>query len=211
MANKISVASVIEKNRIASDVAYLAALDIEIPDPLTGAVLETLRYVNNTEDIVRNGVTYSAIQFSLELKSESGATPTISLSLSDYTKAVLAKMEQYKGGVGFNVNISVFASNNLSGPAEVTEYFEVVNASAANYDVTFTLGAENALTKQFPKRIQRRDFCQWIYKDPNTCRYSGSMAACDHTLEGAAGCRAHANAINFGALPSLVPSGSLFA
>jgi hypothetical protein len=210
MANKISVASVIEKNRIASDVAYLALLDIEVPDPVTGAVLETLRYVNNTEDVVVGGQTYMAIQFAIELSAASGETPSISLSFADYTQTVLSKMDAYSGGVGFNVRISVYASNNLNGDPEVAEYFEVTAASATNYEVTFTLGAENALTRQFPKRVQRRDFCPWVYKDVNTCRYSGSLGTCDHTLDGTLGCRAHSNVVNFGGMPSLVPSGSIY-
>jgi hypothetical protein len=210
MANKLSVAAIIEKNRISSDVAYLALLDIEVPDQTTGDILETLRYVNNTEDVVRNGLTYTAVQFSLELNSASGQTPQINLGFFDYTQEVLSRMQNYAGGVGFNANISIISSDNLDGEAEVTEYFEVIAASATNYQISFTLGAENALTKQFPKRIQRRDFCPWVYKDARTCRYSGNMTVCDHTLEGQLGCRAHQNVINFGGLPNLVPGGTLF-
>lgn len=210
MAGKISVASVIEKNRIASDVAYLALLAIDVPDPTTGAIVETLRYVNNTEDVVVGGQTYTAVQFSIELQSASGETPSISLTFFDYTQEVLSKMNDYAGGVGFNITISVIASNNLDGTPEITEFFEVTAASASSYQVSFTLGAENALTKQFPKRIQRRDFCPWVFKDVNTCRYSGSLTTCDHTLDGTLGCRAHQNVINFGGMPNLVPSGSVY-
>jgi hypothetical protein len=210
MANKLSVASIIEKNKISSDVAYLALLEIEVPDPATGDVLETLRYVNNTEDVVRKGVTYTKVQFSLELSSASGETPQINLSFFDYSQEVLSRMQNYGGGVGFNANIIVLASNNLDGDPEVAEFFEVIAASATNYQVQFTLGAENALTKQFPKGVQRRDFCRWKYKDARTCRYAGSMTVCDHTLEGQLGCRAHQNVVNFGGQPNLVPSGNLF-
>lgn len=210
MANRLSVASIIEKNRLSSDVAYIALLDIEIPDPVTGDVLETLHYANNTEQVVRKGITYEAVQFSLELNSSSGQTPQITLGFFDFTQEVLSKMNQFNGGVGFNANISIVSSDNFDGDAEVTEYFEVIGASASNYEVSFSLGAENALTKQFPKRIQRRDFCPWVYKDVNTCRYSGSMGVCDHSLEGTLGCRAHQNVVNFGGQPNLVPSGNGF-
>jgi hypothetical protein len=210
MPERISVASVIEKSRLSSDAAYLACLEIQVPDPATGVILETLRYVNNTEDIVRKGVTYLGVQFSLDVKTELGGMPSVTLNFYDYSQEVLSKMSDNAGGVGFQVTMSVIASNNLDGDAEVTEYFEVINASAANYVVTFTLGAENGLNRQFPKRIQRRDFCQWIYRDGSTCRYSGPLAACDHTLEGANGCRAHQNVVNFGGCPNLVPQGSLY-
>ncbi|MFT4064269.1 hypothetical protein [Paraburkholderia sp.] len=210
MPAKISVASVIEKNRLSSDVAYLAMLEIDVPDPATGTILETLRYVNNTENVVRNGNTYEAVQFSLDVKAELGAMPSVSLSFYDYAQHVLSKMKDNQGGVGFKVTITVVSATNLDGDPEVAEYFEVTDASAANYVVQFTLGAENALTRQFPRRIQRRDFCQWIYRDANTCRYSGSINGCDHTLDGPNGCRAHQNTENFGGCPNLVPSGSLY-
>jgi hypothetical protein len=210
MPAKISVASVIEKNRLASDVPYLALLEIQVPDAATGTVLETLRYVNNTEDVVRGGNTYMAVQFSLDVKAELGGMPNVSLNFFDFAQEVLSKMNDNAGGIGFKVTISVISADNLDGDAEVTEFFEVVDASASNYQVSFTLGAENALNRQFPKRIQRRDFCQWIYRDPQTCRYNGSIAACDHTLEGGNGCRVHQNVVNFGGCPSLVPQGSLY-
>jgi hypothetical protein len=210
MSGKISVASVVEKNRVASDAAYLVCLEIKVPDPMTGVILDTLRYVNNTEDVVLRGVAYQAVQFSIDVTAQLGGMPSVNLNFFDYTRAVLSKMNDNAGGVGFQVKIIVVASNNLDGDPEVTEFFEVINASASNYQVNFTLGAENALNRQFPRRIQRRDFCTWIYRDGTTCRYSGPLLACDHTLDGANGCRAHQNTVNFGGCPNLVPQGSLY-
>ncbi|MGN8188654.1 hypothetical protein ACTJLD_21960 [Burkholderia sp. 22088] len=209
MGNRLSVASVIEKNKLGSDVPYLAFLEIGVLDRTTGSILETLRFVNNTEDIKRNGATYTAAQFSLELKAETGTQPQIMLSVLDYARVLLQKMQDNSGGTGFPVTVIVCSADNLNGTPEVQEYFEVVNASATNYTVSWTLGAENGLQKMFPKRIQRRDFCQWVYRDGSTCRYNGPMQVCDRTMEGTLGCRAHGNVINFGGYPNLVSSNSV--
>jgi hypothetical protein len=210
MPNHISVASVVEKNRLGSSVPYLVCLDVDIPDPVTGAVLETMHLVNNTEDIVLQGVTYLKMPFSIELKQESGAMPQITLTVTDYSRALLEKLNNNGGGVGFNVKVSVFNSDTLDRPPEVTEFFEVLNADASNYVVSFTLGAENALARQFPRRTQRRDFCQWVYKDLDTCRYTGQLTACDRSLNGAMGCSKHNNVVNFGGFPSLTSANSVY-
>src|SRR5260370_11885150 len=95
MSNHVSVASIIEKNRLGSDVPYLAFIDVGVIDQSTGSVVETLHYVNNTEDIVRQGVTYTAMQFSLELKSQAGAHPQISLSTLDYSRLLIHKLNDH--------------------------------------------------------------------------------------------------------------------
>lgn len=207
MAQPISVASVIEKNKIGSSVPYLAFIDVGVIDPTTGGTVETLHFVNNTEDITRQGILYTAVQFSLELKTQVGTQPQITLTMLDYTRLVIQRMQDYGGGTGFPVTVIVSNSDALDEKPDVQEYFEVVQASADNYSVTWTLGTENALNRQVPRRMQRRDFCQWVYRDANTCRYNGSMPACDHSLHGTLGCRAHSNVVNFGGFPNLVGQG----
>jgi hypothetical protein len=211
MPNPVSVASIIEKNRLGSDVPYLAFLDVGVIDPTTGATVETLHYVNNTEDIVRQGITYTAMQFSLELKSQAGAQPQISLSIIDYSRLVIQKMNDYGGGTDFPVTVMVCQAGGLNEAPDVQEYFSIVQATADNYVANWTLGAENALTKQFPRGTQRRDFCRWVYRDANTCRYNGGLASCDHTKNGPLGCKAHNNVINFGGYPNLVSSNVVVA
>jgi len=207
MAERISVASIIEKNKLGSSVPYLAFIDVDVIDPATGNTVETLHYVNNTEDITRQGVLYTAAQFSLELKTQVGTQPQITLTILDYTRLVIQRMQDYAGGTGFPVTVTVTNSAALDEAPDVQEYFEVVTASADNYSVSWTLGTENALNRQVPRRMQRRDFCQWVYRDGNTCRYNGPMSACDHSMHGALGCAAHGNAVNFGGFPNLVSQG----
>jgi hypothetical protein len=201
--NIISVASIIEKNKLGSNVPYLAFLDVGVIDPATGATVETLHFVNNTEDVTRQGIRYTAMQFSLELQSQAGTQPSINVSIIDYSRLVIQRMIDYDGGTGFPVTVMVVQAGGLNDAPDVTEFFEIVTGTADNYVANWTLGAENALTKQYPRRMQRRDFCQWVYRDTNTCRYAGTLLSCDRTLHGPLGCKAHENVINFGGNPNL--------
>lgn len=207
MSKSLSVASAIEKNRLSSDTPFLALLDIEVIDPATGVVIETDHIVRNSEDIVYQGITYVAGNFDIELKSEAGTQPTVTLAVRDITRAIQANMQAYGGGIGFNVTVMIVPGNNLIQPPEVIEYFQVVGASAANYNVSFTLGAENAITRTFPRRRQTRNFCQWRYKDADTCGYAGALPSCDLTLIGPNGCATHANTPNYGAYPGINTNG----
>lgn len=202
MSKSLSVASIIEKNRLSSDVAFLICLDIDVVDPATGTLVETAHYVRNTETITFNGHTYEPANFDIDLKEESGQLQTVKLTIKDYARIIQQKMQAYGGGVGFGVSLSVVNSAALDHPPEVIEFFEVVGADSSNYVCSFTLGAENVVTKTFPRRRQTRDYCQWRYKG-DECGYSGSMTSCDLTLKGANGCEAHQNVIRFGAFPGI--------
>lgn len=210
MSKNLSLATVLEKNKLSSDVPFLALLDVEIVNPSTGVVVIVLHIANNPESVVWNGTTYEPGGFDFNLKSESGKQPEVNLTIVDYTLAIQGYMQQYGGGVGSNVTLSIVRGDALDKPPEIVEYFQIIGASAAEYMATFNLGAENAIMKTFPRRQQRRDFCQWQYKDAATCKYAGPMATCDLTLQGPNGCQAHGNAINFGAYPGLNARGSRY-
>lgn len=203
MANRhVSVATAIEKNRIASDVAFVTCIEIEVRDPVTGNYVETVRMVNNNESITYQGHVYTAANFEFEIKAEAGSIPDITVTARDYTQELQVRMQAYGGGVGFQVRMMEVNTGNLNVAPEVEEVMTVVGASAQDYNVTFTLGAENPLTMRFPRRRQFRDRCPWAYKGAE-CKYSGPLASCDFTLKGANGCVAHANSLNFGAFAGI--------
>jgi phage-related protein len=207
----LSVATALEKNRLDSDVPFLVAIDIEVVNPATAVVVEVLHFVLNSEEITFNGVVYQPAIFDVKFSNEAGAQSTVDLTVKDLTGAVQARMEEYGGGVGFNVTMYVLNAGALDEEPEVVEFFQVTGSSAADYHCHFRLGAENEVMKTFPRRRQTKDFCQWRYKDPVTCRYTGGLATCDLTLQGANGCAAHNNTINFGAYPGLNSNGMRYA
>lgn len=203
MPNPLKVISVVEKNKLASDTPYIVLMKVDLTDSATGAIVESLYFANYPDNVTWGGVTWQMSQFSIELSHSAGEMPQITLSALDYARALIKPINDYNGGVGMPVTISVILNGDTSGVPELREYFQVLDCQISNYSVQFNLGAENGLNKQFPKRVQRRDFCNWVYKDPNTCQYAGTNPYCDRTLHGNNGCAAHQNAINFGGFPSI--------
>jgi phage-related protein len=204
----LSIASAIEAHRLSSEVPYLCLLDIDVVDPATGVVVITLNYANNPEDFVFNGVTYSKGVFDISFTAEGGKTGDVSLSVNDYTQALEGYMQAYGGGVGSRVTF--FVVNGATQAEEAVEFFEIVGASSSGYVQQFKLGAESVLSQVFPRRRQTKDFCQWRYKSAD-CGYSGTLQSCDLSLQGANGCAAHNNTINFGAYPGINSNGFRYA
>lgn len=205
--NNLSVATALEKNRLDSDVPLLVAIDIEVVDPVTAVVSEVLYLVLNSEEITFNGNVYQPAKFDINFGKEAGAQVGVNLNINDFSGAIQARMEEYGGGIGFNVTMYIINAGALSQAPEVVEYFQVIGANAKDYKCHFQLGAENEANKTFPRRRQTKDFCQWRYKDTETCRYAGVLTSCDLSLQGPNGCAVHENTINFGAHPGLNGNG----
>ena len=197
MSENLTIATVIEKNRITSDVPFLVCLDIDIVNPDTGALVEILRLVRNQEDVNINGYAYTAVNFEIAFKNSSNALPELSLAITDYSGDVQSRMQQFGGGIDFKVKLSIVNGAMLGDAPEIEEHFKVIGASAQNHVVSWTLGTDNPLMMQFPGRKQYRDVCTWRYKD-NSCGYTGGLESCDLTLNGPNGCSAHENSVNFG-------------
>lgn len=201
-SSHLSVATVVEKNRIDSEYPFLACLEIDV-STTTGTYVETLYLVNNPEDIVYNGNTYIAFPFELDVKMEAGQEPNVTVTIEDITGAVKQRMNDYGGGVGFEVRIMAISTVDLTLPPEIVETFSVRDSSVEDYSVKWVLSSEMHLLVNFPPRRQLRDRCPWAYKSIE-CGYSGGLTSCDYTLQGVNGCSAHFNEINFGGFPSVV-------
>lgn len=199
--HNIKLVTAVDKNKLASDKTFLVALVVDIKN-YQGTTVETLRVVNNNEDVIFEGQTFIAYPFSMDINYEAGSQPTVSLTAQDVSRALMQRMQQYNGAVGSTVTMLAIHEDNLNGPAEITQAFEVISTSSADYTVTWTLGTINLLDVQFPGRKQRRDRCQWVYKGPD-CGYTGALATCDFTLNGPNGCQTHNRVSRFGGFPGL--------
>ena len=207
----LSVATVLEKNRLDSDTPFLVALDIEVVDPTTGVTSEVIYLVRNSETITFNGNPYQPAMFDITFGREASTTVNVSLTVNDYSGAIQARMEAYGGGIGFNVTMYIINAGALTQGPEVVEHFQVIGASSKDYKAAFQLGGENEVMMTFPRRRQTKDFCQWRFKDPTTCAYTGALTTCDLSLSGVNGCSVHANTLNFGAHPGLNSNGIRYA
>ncbi len=199
--HSISLVTAADKNKLASDKVFLVALKIDIKNQ-DGDLMETLRVVNNNEDIVFAGETYVAYPFNININYEAGSQPTVSLTAQDVTRALMQRMQTYSGAIGSRVTLFAIHEDNLAGPADFSHVFDVISASSNDYTVSWTLGANNLLDVKFPSRRQRRDRCAWTYKDAN-CGYTGALTTCSYTLSEANGCEAHGNESSFGGFPGL--------
>jgi len=198
-----SIATAIDKARLASTTVYLALLEIDVLDPTTRAVINTLRYVHNNEAYSFGGQTYQPAPFDFSVTRAKNEIPRITLSIRDVTLAVQGLMQEYDGGVDFPVRLRIVSTAN-PGSAEFEESFIILaaNADSESYAVNFDLGAENPLSLRFPTRLQFRDRCFWRYKGVE-CGYTGGLPTCDYTRDGPNGCAAHANTARFGGFPGI--------
>lgn len=195
-SSHFSVATAIEKDRIASDVAFVVLLAIDVTD-VNGAPVQTMHFAKNSEDIIYKGNTYIAANFSVKLNLDVANVPKLEVTADDPTGVIRDMMNLYNGGIGFDVSITVVNTGNLTQSPEIHETFKIVTASQSGYQVSFTMGVDNPLTLRFPNRLQFRDQCTYQYKGTR-CKYAGALANCDYTYFGTNGCKVHANTVNYG-------------
>lgn len=205
MPSNYSLNSVIEKNSIDSDVPMLMALKVDVVDPDSLEVVETIRIVANTENVNIFGEEYIASPFSVQLEESAEDMPSASITIIDITQTVQSYMQKYKGGNGTHVTLYIFYAPSTDIWHVETEYTFDVKSSrskSSDYSVTWQIGAENPITQPLPARKQMRERCQWRYKGQE-CGYQGSLATCDLSLDGTNGCRAHQNQTRFGGFPGI--------
>jgi lambda family phage minor tail protein L len=202
MALHLSAVAVLEKNKLMSDGAWLVLLEIQLQDI-------TLRVVRNTEDVIWNNQTWVAFPFELDdVKEDSkGELPTVTVRVSNVSRAVQQYIEQANGGVGAAVILRVVHSKHLDALApELEEVFTVQSVSADAQWVTFNMGGDTPTMLRFPARRMLKDFCPFQYKGIE-CRANSALPTCSKTL---GDCRARGNATRFGGEPS-IPQGGIYA
>lgn len=204
MPQHLSVASMIDKNKLASEYKFLVLIKLDVLDPETNNFVDELYFARNDEDIEYQGNTYQAANFDLETKVESGELHDVSLSVTDYSGAVRAALELYDGGVGSRVTMIIVNSGDLHLKPELEETFDVIGASANVFTIKFSIGANDVLTRRCPRRQQLKDFCSWTYKSSD-CGYTGNLPTCAFTLTD---CKAHNNATNFSGFPGVKSFGA---
>lgn len=202
MPEKFSIETYLEKNRLASDVAFLVCLEVTLLNESGADSGERIYVVNNNEDIDFNGKTYAAYPFDLALESKSGEEVTLSLSIMDVTGTIKQKMALYRGVIGSPVKVIVVNSALIAGDPEIAIDFRVMTADTSDFSIRWTLGSRNHLAYRFPRRIQMKDRCSWQYKSAR-CGYTGTLPTCDYTFQGTNGCEIHNNTKNYGGFPGI--------
>ena len=197
----LNLSTVVDKNKVSSDKAFLILFKVVVKDYL-GATVDTLHFAKNSANVVFNGDVYQAANFDLDIKVEEAKEPSVTLTAQDQTKTLSTYIDLYDGLVKSDVTLYIVHEDSLDGPPEMTEDFIVTDATTSEYVVTMTLGLESAVAQRFPNFRQFRNRCAWKYKGER-CKYSGAMPTCDYTRDGANGCIAHSNEVNFGGFPGI--------
>lgn len=198
----ISVQSFIEKNKISSNTPFLFLLEVNVINRNTGRVDATIRVVKNPADVYHFDQLYVAADFSFDFKSKEGEQSSVNLRVKDYKRSIQSIMQDYQGGVGSTVRLKVVNADRLHELPDVDEFFQINSASAKDFEINWTLGAMDLLSKRAPKRKQNRDRCCWRFKSSD-CGYEGSSSFCDLSLQGPSGCSYHNNEENFGGFPGI--------
>lgn len=196
----LSTASIIEKNKIATDGVWLMLLDI------TYGSEQTIRLVRNTEAITFQGNSYLPYAFELnEITESSTELPNAQLQISNATGTLQRMLEDYSGVTGASVIIRA-VNTNVADVAEIEEHFKVLSSSSDRPNIIFTLGTDFSFSKRFPPGRVMKDFCPAKFKSVE-CGYAGAITSCNKTLSD---CRARNNSTRFGGEPT-IPQGGLYA
>ena len=167
----------------------------------------------NTNDVTWNGKEFTAFPFSMDEVQEStkGSLPSFQLSVCNVERVVQSYIEgDVSHGSGWDVDLMVVHSSNLANNnPEVIYSFKTLSVTADENNVVFTVGMQNPLRQQFPRRRMMTNFCQNTFK-ARGCTYAGADTICGKTISD---CRLKFP--NSDRLPILVfsgiPTGSIYA
>lgn len=123
---------------------FLHLLEIDHAD-----LVAPIRLVDNTEDVVSNGNTYTAFPFAVSLPpDQEGELPRVQLVIDNVTQLLIAEVRSISSP--FTVSLSVIMA---SDPDTVEAGPWAFEAKSAEYDVqrmTCTLAYESLLQEPFP-------------------------------------------------------------
>lgn len=191
-----------EKNKLDSASAWIPLVTVEVN------ATTTLRLAAYPTNIVFRGQTYTSLGLEIgEVTQDAkGGLHEVSVSVSNVTREISAYVE-VNDLRGARVTIVYVHSANLADDeaAVLEEQYEIMAVQVKGTKfVSFRLGHDRISQHQFPSGRFLRDNCRWIFKSVE-CGYAGGLPSCDKILEGANGCRAHANVARFGGYPLLTP------
>lgn len=190
-----------EKNKLFTSGAFLELLEIQMSE-----LGETLRIVNNNEDITYNGHVWQRFQFEPGdfKENQEGETPRVEVKISNVLRVTQGYIEQTENGlVGDAVVYRLIHSDHLDKDPAITQYFQVLKVDCDEVWAYFTFGAENFFLNRFPLHVYKRNICRYETFKGSQCSYSGSETTCDRTF---ARCIALGNEQRFGGQPG-IPGG----
>lgn len=200
-------------------------ISLQTPDPGT----PWLYVVDSNYDVSFNGQIY--VRFPVKFQgasiSSDGSVDKAAVSIANVSREIMYYIEHYNGLRNMRMKIkTVYAkfmdflyAPNLDGTVTTTTNPEANNTayiedeyyidtySANEQLVSFQLDPIIDLEIKLPRRRYMQDSCYFVYKDPDTCRYSGGLTTCAKNLDD---CTNHGNEENFGGFPGISANRRLF-
>ena len=164
--SNLSIASVLEKNRVSSENAMVIALDIDLVDPVTSAYVMTLRIVNYDTDLTIDGHLYTKISFDLSLQDDANEIQNVNLSIQDSIGLVRPYLQTYRGAVGSKVTMMLLTVDpeDRTSLVDFSEIFEVVGSSSPDSDVPWS--NSDARPVQLPLQVS----LLWVHGNADVLR-----------------------------------------
>ena len=192
----LSAAAIAEKNALGNASPFLVLLEIQLD-------VDTIRVVQNTENVTWDGETWVAFPFKLSGLDEpvKGEMPRLTLQVGNASRAIQNYIEQDDGGIDRVVILRVVHAEHLDlTDPEIRQDYIVTGTKCDSTWATFTLGAANAFRRRFPQNRCMKNFCRWAKFKGTQCGYSGAATECDRTLSR---CKVLLNSERFGGFPGL--------
>lgn len=81
----------------------------------------------------------------------------------------------------------------------------VQQPNATDFKVTFDVLTDTLTPGEIITKDSLDPHCQFVFKDPKTCKYVGAETVCDHNLKSLGGCAGRANEEHFGGMEHYYP------
>ena len=193
----------IEKNQLNSNSVWLSMLEINIP-----SVSETLRIVNNNEDITWKSFTWLKFPFELDEISQSANAETsqFQIKVGNVKNIIGQYIRQYDAYVKTNgfeaitVVLYIVNSKDLANTTPVYSTNLILTTSNLNHlEVSFTVSARDLFRARTPQTRMFPNSCRFKFKS-TLCGYSGPVSLCDKSLSR---CRQLENSKRYGGFPAI--------
>lgn len=199
----LSTTTKTEKNKLNSNSVWFTMLEITIP-----SVSETLRIVNNNDDVTWKGFTWLKFPFELDEISQSANAETsqFQIKVGNVKNIIGQYIRQYDVYVKTNgfepirVNLYIVNSKDLANTTPVYTTNLILTTSSLNHlEVSFTVSARDLFRARTPQTRMFPNSCRFKFKSA-LCGYVGSVSTCDKSLSR---CRQLGNSKRYGGFPAI--------
>lgn len=193
-----------EKNKLNSNSVWLTMLEVNIP-----SVSETLRIVDNNEDIIWKSHTWQKFPFEVEEISQSSNAEIseFGIKIGNVKNIIGQYVKQYdiytktNGFQPITATLSIVNSKDLANPVPVYSTNLILTHVPSNnfLETNFKLSARDLFRARTPQTRMFPNSCRFKFKSI-LCGYSGSQTECNKTL---ARCRELGNSVRYGGFPAI--------